>query len=388
MRMVRDDFVWHEGQKLRTGYTTGACATAAAKAAALMCINQQIIDYISIVTPSKVILYLDVLEAIIEPHCAIAAIKKDGGDDIDVTHGMLIYAKVTLNQTQIIQITGGIGIGIVTRKGIPVEVGEYAINPVPRQMIESAVREVIGIDLGADILIFAPEGEIRSKKTYNPRLGIIGGISILGTTGIVVPMSEDSLKKSLSLELAMKRAEGLDHIVLVPGNYGHRFVEQKLGIDKKYVVTMSNFVGYMLKEAKRLDFKYVLLVGHFGKLIKIAAGIFHTHSHIADARIETLITHLALLGAPTALIQEVYECLTTESAMEVIANPKYDAIYKNLVYKKIARKIKVRIEDLFKLTDNTLFSDVIFFAYDDQILGSSCALESLASRFNSHSEDV
>ncbi len=126
-----------------------------------------------------------------------------------------------------------------------------------------------------------------ARKTYNARLGILGGISIIGTTGIVTPMSEESWKRSLSLELEIKRAAGLERVVLVPGNHGERFVREQMGIDPQMVVTMSNFVGYMIEEAVRLGFRQIVLIGHPGKLIKIAAGIFHTHSHIADARMET-----------------------------------------------------------------------------------------------------
>ncbi len=179
------------------------------------------------------------------------------------------------------------------------------------------MREAIGPTRGAQVEIFAP-GRASRAKTYNARLGILGGISIIGTTGIVTPMSEESWKRSLSLELEIKRAAGLERVVLVPGNHGERFVREQMGIDPQMVVTMSNFVGYMIEEAVRLGFRQIVLIGHPGKLIKIAAGIFHTHSHIADARMETLVAHLALLGAPLPLLTLVSECDTTEAAMEHI----------------------------------------------------------------------
>ncbi len=198
--------VWHNGKALRKGYTTGSCATAAAKVAALMVLRQHLIHQVSIVTPSGVTLCLNVESPHIEGQQAIAAIRKDGGDDVDATHGMLIFARVTLTDSPEIVLRGGEGVGTVTRKGIGLPIGSAAINRTPRQTIEAAVREAIGPARGADVEIFAPEGEARAQKTYNGRLGIVGGISIIGTTGIVTPMSEESWKRSLALELEIKCA--------------------------------------------------------------------------------------------------------------------------------------------------------------------------------------
>ncbi|MBK4329293.1 cobalamin biosynthesis protein CbiD, partial [Enterobacter hormaechei] len=223
--------------------------------------------------------------------------------------------------------------------------GSPAINRTPRHTIETAVREAIGPTRGAQVEIFAPEGALRAQKTYNARLGILGGISIIGTTGIVTPMSEESWKRSLSLELEIKRAAGLERVVLVPGNHGERFVREQMGIDPQMVVTMSNFVGYMIEEAVRLGFRQIVLIGHPGKLIKIAAGIFHTHSHIADARMETLVAHLALLGAPLPLLTLVSECDTTEAAMEHIDAWGYQRLYNHL-----AERICQRVLEMLRFT--------------------------------------
>ena len=358
--------VWHNGKPLRKGYTTGSCATAAAKVAALMVLRQHIIHQVSIVTPSGVTLNLNVEVPQIEGQQAVAAIRKDGGDDVDATHGMLIFARVTLNDSGEIVLRGGEGVGTVTRKGVGLPLGSAAINRTPRQTIEAAVREAIGPARGADVEIFAPEGEARAQKTYNARLGILGGISILGTTGIVTPMSEESWKRSLSLELEIKRAAGLTRVVLVPGNHGERFVREQLGIDSDVVVTMSNFVGYMLDEAVRLGFQQIVLIGHPGKLIKIAAGIFHTHSHIADARMETLVAHLALLGAPLALLTQVSDCDTTEAAMEHI-----DAFGYHRIYNHLAERICLRVQQKLRFTKTPPVCDAIMFAFDNQVLGSN-----------------
>ncbi|RKR53087.1 cobalt-precorrin 5B C1-methyltransferase [Yokenella regensburgei] len=365
--------VWHNGKALRKGYTTGSCATAAAKVAALMVLRQHVIRQISIVTPSGVTLCLNVESPHIEGEQAVAAIRKDGGDDVDATHGMLIFARVTLNSSGAIVLSGGEGVGTVTRKGAGLPVGSAAINRTPRQTIEAAVREVIGPARGAEVHIFAPEGEARAQKTYNARLGILGGISIIGTTGIVTPMSEDSWKRSLSLELEIKRAAGLERVVLVPGNHGERFVREQLAIDGDIVVTMSNFVGYMIEEAVRLGFQHIVLVGHPGKLIKIAAGVFHTHSHIADARMETLVAHLALQGAPRALLALISECDTTEAAMEHIEAFGFQHIYSHL-----AKRICQRVLQMLRFTKNPPVCDAIMFSFDNQVLGSNRPVELIA----------
>ncbi|CAM4092552.1 cobalt-precorrin-5B (C(1))-methyltransferase CbiD [Serratia silvae] len=361
------DSVWHQGKRYRKGYTTGSCATAAAKVAALMVLRQQVIHQVSIVTPSGVTLNLNVEQPLIEGQQATAAIRKDGGDDVDATHGMLIFARVSLTQDhQQILLQGGEGVGTVTRKGIGLPVGSAAINRTPRQTIEAAVREAIGPQRGALVEIFAPEGIERARKTYNGRLGILGGISIIGTTGIVTPMSEESWKRSLALELEMKRAAGQDRVILVPGNHGERFVREQLGLDGQQVVTMSNFVGYMLQETVRLGFRQVLLVGHPGKLIKVAAGIFHTHSHIADGRMETLIAHLALMGAPVELLRQVEQCNTTEAALELISEQGWQE-----VFPRIAQRICQRVQEMLRFSSHLPGCDAILFSFDQQILGSN-----------------
>ncbi|MDN6020360.1 MAG: cobalt-precorrin-5B (C(1))-methyltransferase CbiD [Enterobacterales bacterium] len=358
--------MWHNGKSYRKGYTTGSCATAAAKVAALMVLRQQVINQVSIVTPSGVTLRLNVEQPLICGQQASAAIRKDGGDDVDATHGMLIFAQVTLNDSGSISIVGGEGVGTVTRKGIGLPVGSSAINRTPLHTIEEAVREVIGPERGAEIVIFAPEGEERAQKTYNGRLGILGGISIIGTTGIVTPMSEESWKRSLALELEMKRAQGITSVILVPGNHGERFVQEQMQLNGDRVVTMSNFVGYMLQEAQRLGFHRVVLVGHLGKLIKVAAGIFHTHSHIADGRMETLVTRLALMGAPRELLQAVFECSTTEAAMELIEQQGWQAVYND-----IAQAICARINQMLRFAVQPLQCDAVLFSFDNIVLGSS-----------------
>jgi len=359
--------VWKKGKAYRKGYTTGSCATAAAKVATLMILRQQLIHQIEITTPSGVSLTLSVESPSISGTAeAVAAVRKDGGDDVDATHGMLIFARVSLRTDSHIMIDGGDGVGIVTKPGVGLPIGQAAINKTPRHTIEQAVREVIGPSRGVNVEIFAPEGVERAKQTYNDRLGIEGGISIIGTTGIVTPMSEESWKRSLSIELEQKRALGFERVIFVPGNHGERFVSQVFNASTDYVVTMSNFVGFMLQEAERLEFKYVLVAGHLGKLIKVAAGVFHTHSHIADARMETLVTHLALMGMSQEKLQIIYNCNTTEEAMNVIDECGFTA-----VYDRIAAAIVSRIKLMLRYSKSPFSCDAILFSMDNKILGSS-----------------
>ena len=330
------EYVYIDGKKYRRGYTTGSCAAAASKASVHMLLTKEKIENINIDTPKGIPLTLKVKNIEFEDNSATCSIEKDGGDDIDATHGMDIFAKAELvnKEDEDIIVTGGIGIGLVTKKGLSVEVGKHAINPVPMKMIRNEVGKILGEnnkflpkDKSLKITIFAPQGVEIAKKTFNPRLGIVGGISILGTTGIVEPMSEEGWKKSLSIEMEMKRAQGLDKIILVPGNHGEEFIREHLQIDMSYCVRMSNFVGYMLSEAKRIGFKKILLAGHIGKFIKISAGIFNTHSKVCDARNEIMISNLALMGAPLEFLKEINECVTAEGAVEIIDKSEYTDIY-------------------------------------------------------------
>lgn len=362
-----EEYVYIDGKKYKRGYTTGSCATGAAKAATYMILTKETLETVNIDTPKGIPLNLKVENVDINNAFAQCSIQKDGGDDIDATHKMHIYAKAELIDCNEIIIDGGIGIGRVTKKGLGIEIGKAAINKTPISMIQSEVRKVIGDTKGVKITIFAPEGETIAKKTFNPRLGIIGGISIIGTTGIVEPMSDEGWKKSLSIELEMKKAQGMDKVILVPGNHGEMFIKESLGIDSKYIVRTSNFIGYMLKEAQRIGFKKILMAGHLGKYVKIAGGIFNTHSKVADARNEILIANLALMNAPFELINKVNECLTTEEFIEILEDDKYKK-YKE-IYNILSEKCKKRI-DIY-MNDDEIDIEVMIFSMEKNLLGES-----------------
>lgn len=379
-----EEYVYIDGKKYKRGYTTGSCAAAASKASVYMLLTKEKIYNINIDTPKGIPLTLCVRNIEISDDYAICSIEKDGGDDIDATHKMNIFAKAELIDNlddEEILVTGGKGIGLVTKKGLSVEVGKYAINPIPMKMIKSEVKKVIREkedfiekNKSIKITIFAPEGEEIAKKTFNPRLGIVGGISILGTTGIVEPMSEEGWKKSLSIELEMKRAQGLDKIILVPGNHGEEFIREHLKIDIHNCVRMSNFVGYMLNEAKRLGFKKILMAGHIGKFIKISAGIFQTHSKVCDARNEIMIANLALLGADLDFLNKINECVTTEGAVEIIDDSRYKDIYNIL-----CDKCRNRVEQY--LNEDDIDVGIYMFRMDKSLLGKSANADLIMEDF-------
>ncbi|HEM3695960.1 TPA: cobalt-precorrin-5B (C(1))-methyltransferase CbiD [Streptococcus suis] len=373
-----DEYVYVDGKKLKRGFTTGTCATAATVAAVNMILQQEIEEKVTVKTASGVQVTMDVHKPSFGEQTATAAIQKDGGDDADATHGLLIFSTVTLlpHQTEI-EIDGGEGVGRVTEVGLANAVGMAAINPTPRRMIEEHVRDLIGPDCGAKVLIFVPGGEEVAKATYNSRLGILGGISILGTTGIVNPMSEDSWKAAITVELTMLYNKGYRSVVLSPGKYGEAFGMDGLGLPKEQIVNMSNFVGHVLKEVQRIGFTKVLMVGHMGKLVKVASGTMSTHSKDSDGRIDTLIANLALMGAPLEMLQKVNACLTTDAAATIIKEYGYEGIYQIL-----ADKIKAKTERLLKYRQPTVTIDVVLFGTEDGYLASTKSLAEIQEEWS------
>ena len=372
-----DDYAYVNGKKLRKGFTTGTCATAATAAAISMILNQDIEEKVTVSTANGVEVTMDIKDPSFGELTASAAVEKDGGDDADATHGLLIYSTVTLlPDSNDIEIDGGEGVGRVTQKGLKCDVGMAAINPTPRAMIEKTARQLLGPNCGAKIIISVPGGEETAKLTYNSRLGIVGGISILGTTGIVNPMSEESWKASITIELTMLYNQGYRSVVLAPGNYGEDFATNVLGIPPHRIVNMSNFVGHVLKEVQRIGFTRVLMVGHMGKLVKVAGGIFSTHSKDSDARMEIIMANLALLGAPVELLEKVDQCITTDAAGTLIEEYHYEEVYQVLV-----DKMKFRSERLLRNRKPEVSIDVVTFGTEAGYLGSTQTLEEIAEEW-------
>lgn len=374
--MSEDDYVYYNGRKLRKGYTAGTTATAASVAATKAILNQELQTDVSVHAANGQKVQFEIHNCSFDGQKASVAITKDGGDDQDATDGMLIYSTVQLRNDNQITLDGGKGIGRVTEEGLANQPGMAAINPTPRKMIKESVRRVLGPDKGADIVISAPEGEKVAKLTYNPKLGIVGGISILGTSGIVTPMSEESWKHSISIEMNIHRKRGDESIVLTPGDMGEDFAKNELQIPVAKQVQMSNFVGYVLKEVQRLGFHKVLIVGDMGKLIKVSGGIFSTHSKDADARAEIMVANLALMGAPTDLLKKVYNCLTTISMIKLINEAGYQK-----VYQIIADKIKLRSEKLLAHRKPTVEIDAVVFSSKVGLLAATQPIKEIEAQW-------
>lgn len=307
-------------QRLRCGYTTGTCAAGAARAAAEALLRGSFPAQLLVDTPAGISVCLEPVAQSQGADWAACGVRKDAGDDCDVTDGALIVATVYRVETGI-EIDGGKGVGRVTRPGLNQPVGAAAINRVPRQMIEAQVRQVLAescATCGLRVVISVPEGEKLAAKTFNPRLGIQGGISILGSSGIVRPMSRQALVDTTRAEMEVHRAEGIQDLLMAPGNYGADFAEHTLGLDMGRAVQCSNYIGEALDSAVNLGFSSVLLVGHIGKLCKLAAGIMDTHSRTADGRREVFVTHGALCGADGQLLRQLYDAATTDAALDLL----------------------------------------------------------------------
>ena len=308
-------------QKLRCGYTTGTCAAAAAAGAAARLLTGETLPAVRIATPAGVAVEAELLQHAAGEGWAACAVRKDGGDDPDVTDGALIFTRVERTDTPGIIIDGGEGVGRVTLPGLDQPVGAAAINSTPRRMIGEQMEAVMakaGYTGGLRAVISVPEGEALAKRTFNPRLGIVGGISILGTSGIVKPMSEAALLDSLYLEMDQRRAAGTEDLLLTPGNYGESFAREVLGLNLDRWCMCSNYLGAAIDHAAGAGFRSVLVVGHLGKLIKAAAGCMNTHSKTADARRETLTAHAALAGADRALLRALFDSPTTDAGVELL----------------------------------------------------------------------
>lgn len=309
----------HKNSKEKSGITTGSVATAASLAALLKIKNKEV-HTVEIKTPTtKLKVQIDEVKKL-DNDKAIATVTKPMYNDPDITRGIQIKSEVTLtNNAGNVEITAGEGVGRVTKSGLQIPVGEYAINPIPRQMITQNLQNYLPPDKGAIVKIIIPEGKQIAPKTMNSRLGIVDGISILGTTGIARPMSSKAYKDSLRVQIDVALANGYNNLLFVPGNIGTRIANENLVVDDDAIIEMSNFVGYMLEEANKTgEVKSITLFGHAGKLIKIAAGIFNTKQSVADARREIMTCYAALEGADTKTLHEIYECLTTEDVIKIL----------------------------------------------------------------------
>lgn len=307
----------------RYGFTTGSCSAAAAKAASYMLLSGKKKEGISIETPKGITFDAKITDIKISESEVSCAVIKYGGDDPDITTGAHVFARVSYldDGEKKILISGGVGVGVVTRPGLDQPVGEAAINSTPRRMIEKEVLEVMELfdyQGSLNVTISIPEGVELAKKTFNPKLGIKDGISVLGTTGIVEPMSLEAIRDTIFVELRQKRALGHDYVAVSFGNYGLEFMKRTYDFDLDKSVKCSNFVGDTVKMAKEFGFRGMLLCGHIGKLSKVAGGMLNTHSKYGDCRIEVIKECVKKYLDDEALLKRLSECVVTEDAVDLI----------------------------------------------------------------------
>lgn len=360
-------YIFKGTQKLRCGFTTGTCVTAAAGAAARMLLTGQPQASIRITVPKGSTLELPIEDISYPSETSVrCAVRKDAGDDHDVTDQLLIYATVETIPKGI-EIRGGEGVGRVTRAGLDQPVGEAAINNGPRQQIAAQlarVGEELEYEDGFRVTVEVPGGEEVAQKTFNPRLGIEGGISILGTSGIVEPMSEQALIETIRTEMRMKTASGAKEILLTPGNYGRDYAHDTWGIDLDTGIKYSNFLGDTLDMAYEFQVESILLIGHIGKLVKVGSGVMNTHSRWADARMETLCACCVEAQVAPALLPKVLGSISTEEALAFLKEAGcLDAVMQRLM-DRIMRHLQHRAY-------TGLSIDVILFSSDFGTLGIS-----------------
>ena len=314
---LEDYYVIRGNKKMRFGYTTGSCAAAACKGATEILLGGKLQETVTLMTPKGILLTLELKDIQIETDKVTCAIRKDAGDDPDTTNGILVYATVEKTKEQGITLDGGIGVGRVTKAGLSQKIGEAAINPVPKSMILRAATEIAekyDYEGGLKIIIAVPEGVEIGKKTFNPRLGIVGGISILGTSGIVEPMSEAALVQSIRVEMKQHFSQGEEYLLVTPGNYGADYLREHMDLPYEKNIKCSNYVG----ETIDMGVKGILFIAHIGKFVKVAAGIMNTHSHSADARMEVLASNAIRAGAPLECAKEILNASTTDEALDIL----------------------------------------------------------------------
>ncbi|MBE6029512.1 MAG: cobalamin biosynthesis protein CbiD [Clostridiales bacterium] len=344
---------------LRYGYTTGTCAALAAAAATRALLSRDEPGTETLMTSKGIPVSVSIEVWGRDETGAWASVCKDAGDDSDVTDGMEIRAHVS-EQGEGITIDGGAGVGRVTKPGLDQPVGNAAINSGPRAMIRAAVEAVckeLDYTGGIDVIISVPEGEAAAAKTFNPKLGIEGGISILGTTGIVEPMSEQALIDTIEIELKQTSLES-DRLILTPGNYGEDFIEDK-GLDQLGVPVQkfSNFLGETLDIMANLGFREVLLVAHVGKLSKVAAGIMNTHSKYADGRNEIFCAHGAVNGADTETCRKLMDAATTDACIEILDEAGIREEVIKSIMNAVQQKLEHRVKENYRI-GAVMFSNV------------------------------
>lgn len=378
---LEDCYVIKNNKKMRLGYTTGSCAAAAASGAAQILLGGKTITEVSLMTPKGILLHLKLEDITVRDNMVSCGVRKDAGDDPDTTDGILVVAsveKMSGPQPVRIQIDGGQGVGRVTKPGLACKPGEAAINPVPRSMIMRAVEEAAdqyGYEGSLKVTISVPKGQETARRTFNPRLGIEGGISILGTSGIVEPMSEKALIRSIEVEMSQHVAQGEQYLLITPGNYGADYLREHMDLPFEKNIKCSNYVGETIDMAVNMGVKGILFVSHIGKFVKVAGGIMNTHSHSADSRMEILCANGIRAGADLACAGDILECSTTDEALHVLE--------KNHILQETMKEITDRIQFyLDHRSYDQILLGAVLFSNEFGFLGQTPDAEELISRIS------
>ena len=353
-------YICSGGRRLRCGYTTGTCAALAAAGAVRLLLTGIPPPSVSLETPGGLSVEVPLEECRLDGDRASCAVRKDGGDDIDVTAGLLVFARAERQLAPGVAVDGGEGVGRVTKPGLDQPVGAAAINRVPRQMIRQAVLAVcgeLGYGGGLRLPVSVPGGEALAARTFNPTLGIVGGISILGTSGVVEPMSLRALADTVALEIRQAAAQGSRHIILTPGNYGMDFLRSR-GLDKRGVpvVKCSNFIGDALDACAAGGFETILLAGHIGKLGKLSGGIMNTHSQYADCRTELFCAYAAVCGASSAVCRALMDATTADGCIAILDEAGLRTAVLERMLSAVSRHLTRRVGDRCQ-TGAILFSN-------------------------------
>lgn len=367
-----EEYVIKNQKKLRLGITTGTCSAAAAQAAAIQLLLGVESHAVILRTPKGMTVSVPVYLLEADADRVSYKVVKDSGDDPDVTNGTdvcvtVAYAKqrvreqidgsqdrscaFTSESFPYLTLDGGIGIGRVTKEGLEQAVGQAAINRVPRQMIFAAVADVCekaNVSEPLHITVWMPEGEALAKRTFNPKLGIEGGLSVLGTSGILEPMSEQAIVATIETEIRQLHAVGEEKILVTPGNYGQAYASEYLKLDLTKSVKSSNYIGDTIDLAISYGMKDFLLVGNIGKLVKLAAGIFNTHSKVADGRGEIFAVHAAMAGAEAKVVQEIYDCINTDRMLDVLEREGLREVVMQSILAAIEKHVAGRVGDTMR----------------------------------------
>lgn len=393
-----EQFIYKNQKKMALGITTGSCAALTARAAALHLCGYGPVSESSLMTPKGIRVTFPVVLSCEEAGLCEYGIQKDSGDDPDVTHGTYIYSSLKkLSDGErpsgpVFQspehpnlfLDGGEGVGRVTKPGLTQPVGYAAINEVPRSMIFQAVAEVLdaadneGVYL---ITVRIPEGRTLAKKTFNPRLGIEDGISVLGTSGIIEPMSDKAIVDTTETLIRQRKELGYRTILVTPGNYGQGYVTDYLGLDLSDSIKCSNFMGETIDLAVSYGFSEFLLVGNIGKIAKLSAGIMNTHSHTADCRWEILAANAAVCGASPELLKTLEGCITTEEMLKYLDSAKLLAPVMQRIMDRIEQVVRHRAGDEMKI-------GVYMFSENYGLLGETSQAQEILAAIKTEVESV